>query len=572
MMLMLGFAIGLGVLFAWRQQHGAESGPGGARLVAVLPFENLGNADDEYFADGITDEVRGKLSGLPGLSVIAGGSSNEYKHTTKSLASIASELGVNYLLIAKVRWAPGPDSSRRVRVSPELVQVTGGTPTVRWQQPFEAPLTDVFKVQADIASQVAGALNLALGANLQQQLADRPTQSLAAYDAYLRAKAEVGGDPPAIRRRVALLEQAVTLDTTFAEAWGQLSGSLGHLYNNSTPDPAVGARAKAAADRALALDPDGAIGQKALSDYYLAVRKDPVEAERHIALALQAAPNDVDILKAAADAERSLGRMDAALVRLQQARRIDPRSVPVAVVTQNVLLWLRRYPEALAASEAALALAPGDLSISQDKAMVYVAQGNLAAAQEVIRQVSPAVPAAALSAFFAYYWDMYWVLDDAHQQLVLSMDSTAFDNDRGAWATVLMEVYELRGDHARARAYADSALTASLRILTTAPDDPQRRVLLGLQLAYLGRKAEAIAEGRRALGLLPIERDANNGPYYQQIMARIYLMTGEPEKAMDMLEPLLRMPYFLSPGWLRIDPTWKALRGNPRFEKLASGS
>jgi tetratricopeptide (TPR) repeat protein len=202
--------------------------------------------------------------------------------------------------------------------------------------------------------------------------------------------------------------------------------------------------------------------------------------------------------------------------------------------------------------------------------MVYVAQGNLPAAQEVIRQVSPAVPAADLSAFFANYWDMYWVLDDAHQQQLLRLDSTAFDNDRAAWGTVLMEVYELRGDHQRARAYADSARVVSLRQLKEAPDDPQRRVILGLQLAYLGRKAEAIAEGQRALAISPIERDHTNGPYYQQLMARIYLMTGEPDKAMDLLEPLLRMPYFLSAGWLRIDPTWAALRDNPRFQRLVA--
>jgi serine/threonine-protein kinase len=457
-----------------------------------------------------------------------------------------------------------------VRVSPELVQVSGGTPTVRWQQPFEAPLTDVFKVQADIASQVAGALNLALGSNQQQQLADRPTQSLAAYDAYLRGRAAIGNDPATLRRKVALLEQAISLDSTFADAWAELSGTLSTLYSNSTPDPAVDARAKAAAERALALDPEGGKGQAALGSYYLAVRRDAVEAEKHITIALASTPSDVNLLARAASAERSLGRMDAALGRLQQARRIDPRSLRVAVGLQNVLLWLRRYPEALAASEGALALAPGDLSNSQDKAMVYVAQGNLPAAQEVIRQVSPAVPAADLAAFFANYWDMYWVLDDSHQQLVLGLDSTAFDNDRAAWGTVMMELYELRGDHRRARAYADSARVASLHQLKDAPNDPQRHAVLGLQLAYLGRKAEAIAEGQRAMAMAPLDRDKTNGPYYQQLMARIYLMTGEPDKAVDMLEPLLRMPYFLSAGWLRIDPTWAPLKDNPRFQRLTA--
>jgi TolB-like protein len=570
MMLVIGFLLGLGVFVAWRRGHSADE-PGG-RAVAVLPFENLGTPADEYFADGITDEVRGKLASLSGIRVIAGGSSGEYKHSTKPLPAIAAELGVDYLLVAKVRWAKDATGAAHVRVSPELVQVSGGTATLRWQQPFEAALTDVFKVQADIAGQVAGALNLALNTNQKEQLAERPTQSLAAYDAYLRARAIVAGDPAGIRQKIALLQEALSLDTTFAVAWSELSGTLGALYSNSTPDPAIAARAKTAAERALALDPDGPSGHLALAHYQLAVRKDPVAAQPEIAAGLRVAPNSIELMLAAAGAERSLGQFDQALDHLQQARRLDPRSVRVVNSLQNTLLWLRRYPEALAASEAALALAPGDLSISQDKSMVYVAQGNLAAAREVIRQVSPAVEPAALAAFFANYWDMYWVLDDAQQKLLLGLGPGSFDSDRSAWATVLMEVYELHGDRARSRAYADTAYTETARQLREVPDDPQRQVIAGLQLAYLGRKNEAIAAGLRALTLDPISRDARNGPYYQQLMARIYLMTGEPEKALDMLEPLLKIPYFLSPGWLRIDPTWAPLRGNPRFERLIAGS
>ncbi|HTI30409.1 MAG TPA: hypothetical protein VL687_08635, partial [Methylomirabilota bacterium] len=178
----------------------------------------------------------------------------------------------------------------------------------------------------------------------------------------------------------------------------------------------------------------------------------------------------------------------------------------------------------------------------------------------------------ALAAFFGQYWDMYWVLDDAQQTLLLGLGPKSFDSDRSVWATTLMEVYELRGDRAKSRAYADTAYTETARQLREAPDDPQRHAIAGLQLAYMGRKAEAIDAGLRALAMAPISRDANNGPYYQELMARIYLMVGEPGKALDMLEPLLKIPYFLSPGWLRIDPTWAPLNGNPRFERLIAGS
>jgi serine/threonine-protein kinase len=570
--LVLGFLLGTGVFVAWRKRAATDD-HSSVPTVAVLPFENLGAEKDEYFADGMTDEVRGKLASLKGLRVIATGSSRQYKQSTKPLSTIAAELGVDYLLVGKVRWARGgADSASQVRVSPELVQVTDGAATVRWTQPFQAALTDVFRVQSDIAGQVASALDLALGTDQKQQLAARPTKNLAAYDAYLRARAIIPQDPAHVRQRIALIEQAIALDSTFALAWGDLSSTLSLLYANGTPDPVIAARVKSSAERAVALDPDGPAGHVALARYHLYVRRDANAGLREARLALAVAPNDVRALGTVASAERRLALYDAALAHLRQARQLDPRAVGNLGALQSLLLSLRRYPEALEASEATLALLPGDLSFSQDKAMVYVAQGNLTAAREVIRQISPTVQPAEVGAFFSQYWDMYWVLDDAQQRLVLGLTPAAFDQDRGAWGTTLMQLYELRGDHARARAYADSAYTATAAQLRESPDDAQRNAIAGLELAYLGRKAEAIAAGLRALALTPISADRENGPYYQQLMARIYMMVGEPEKALDMLEPLLKMPYFLSPGWLRIDPTWAPLKGNPRFERLIAGT
>src|SRR6185369_14096374 len=160
---------------------------GVAPRLAVLPFENVGDAQDEYFADGVADAVRGKLSALPGLQVIASSSSDQYKKTTKSPRQIGRELGAEYLLVGKVRWQKTGDGVSRVQVSPELIQTASAT--TRWQQPFDAPLEDVFRVQVDIASRVAQALDLALGASARQQLTERPTRNMAAYDAFLRGEA-----------------------------------------------------------------------------------------------------------------------------------------------------------------------------------------------------------------------------------------------------------------------------------------------------------------------------------------------------------------------------------------------
>jgi tetratricopeptide (TPR) repeat protein len=137
---------------------------------------------------------------------------------------------------------------------------------------------------------------------------------------------------------------------------------------------------------------------------------------------------------------------------------------------------------------------------------------------------------------------------------------------------VLAQLYHLRGDRVRAAMYADSARIALEEQSRENPQDAQRHVLLGLVLAYMGRKADAIAEGERGVAMAPISVDAVAGPYYQHQLARIYMMVGEPEKAMDHLEPLLGMPYYLSPAWLRIDPTFDPLRNNPRFKKLVEGT
>ncbi|MGN6378229.1 MAG: protein kinase domain-containing protein, partial [Gaiellales bacterium] len=210
--LVAGILIGLGVLFAWRRNHAEADEAAGEHRIAVLPFENLGDSTQEYFADGVTDAVRGKLSAVPGLQVIASRSSNEYKRSTKSLADIGRELGTDYLLIARIRWAKGADGTSRVEVSPELVRVTPGQPpTTKWQQPFEAAMTDVFQVQGEIAGKVASALDVALGAGQQATLEERPTQNLAAYDAYLKGEASKGIvylSPPTLREAITYYDQA----------------------------------------------------------------------------------------------------------------------------------------------------------------------------------------------------------------------------------------------------------------------------------------------------------------------------------------------------------------------------
>jgi TolB-like protein len=573
--LAIGFVLGLGVLFGWLRKHSGseDSQEAGARRLAVLPFENLGAPEDGYFADGVTDEVRGKLASVPGLQVTARSSSGQYKRTGKTPQEIGRELGVDYLLTGTVRWEKGA-AGNRVRVSPELIQVTTGSS--RWQQSFDAALSDVFQVQADIAGRVAQALNLALEPPKQQELAKRPTSSLAAYDAYLKgeetAQGVWGTSPGQLRRAATYYEQAVALDSTFVAAWAQLSRVLSYANFIGTPVVVDAERARIAADRAIAFGPGRADGRLARGDYHRNVTNDNARALEEYSEGLRVAPNEPDLLTGAALAEQSQGRWDQSVAQLKQALALDPRSITAARRLGFTLLWMRRYREALAASDQALALGPAHLQARSTRAMVYLAQGDLSGARQVVRETPQQVDPTVLVAYIASYWDLYWLLDDQQQALLLRLTPTAFDDDRGNWGEVLAETYALRGDTLRARAYADSARQAFEAQLREAPNDAQRHVLLGVVLGYLGRRAEAIKEGERGVALLPVSRDAYGGSYNLHQLVRIYILVGEQEKALDQLEQLLKAPYYLSPGWLKVDPTFDPLRKNPRFQKLIGGT
>jgi TolB-like protein/tetratricopeptide (TPR) repeat protein/predicted Ser/Thr protein kinase len=575
--LIVGLLIGGGALFAWRRMGGGNQPEGGSKVVAVLPFDNLGDSSDAYFADGVSDEVRTKLGQVSGLEVIARGSSLEYRHTAKRPTEIAHELGADYLLTGTVRWEKAGGASR-VRVTPELVDARPGqTARSRWGQQFDASLTDVFQVQADIATKVADALGVALADSARRQLTAKPTENLAAYDEFLKGEAASQAmavtDPPSLRRAIGFYERAVSLDSTFAAAWARLSHARSRLYFNSVPDPALGEQALLAAERARRLKPNDPLVYRAFGAYYATVH--PVNIERAVAEYEQGVrhfPDNVLMLASLGANEVALGRWDSAATRLSRATLLDPRSPSVADQLADVRTKLRQYASADSAADRALALAPTNPLTSLQKVIIVLARGDLDSARSVIRSAARQIDPGALFAYFATYQDLYWVLDDAQQRQVLALPPSAFDDDRANWGIVRAQLYHLRGDRVRAAVFADSARIALEEQSRAAPDDAQRHVFLGLALAYMGRKADAVREGERGVELLPISRDASNGPYIQHQLMRIYLLVGEPEKAMDQLEPLLRVPYYLSPGWLRIDPTFDPLRSNPRFRKLVEGT
>ena len=538
-------------VFLWRaprriylaKQPIAASSEDGSQRIAVLPFENLGRPEDAYVVDGITDEIRGKLAGVPGLQLIARASSNEYRGTKKPLQDVARELGVQYLLTGTVRSEPAAKGQpARVRVTPELVEVGAAdvAPSSKWTQSLDATMADVFAMQADIAGRVAGAMNVALAGVTRARLAEVPTHDPAAYDAYLRGKAITKTDPVDLRRRLGYFQQAVALDSTFLLAWAERARVASMLYSNGVPDPALAREGKAAAERAIALAPLNGIGYGVLATYKNLVEHDPAAALTLAEKARTLSPGDPELLRPLAIAERQQGRIGQALQYMRDAVQRDPRNATTVHLYGDALLWARQYDASREAADRALSLSPDVSEMIENRAMVSLAQGDLAAARRVLAVVPSSVDRAVLAAAVAMYYDLPWLLDDSDQRRLLALGPDAFDGDRMSWAWALSQTYTLRGDDARARAYADTALVAVDEQLRDAPDDAQRHLVRALLLATLGRKNEAVAAGEHGMGLEREEWTATNGPYLQHQLARVYMLVGQNGKALDQLEPLLR--------------------------------
>jgi tetratricopeptide (TPR) repeat protein len=402
----------------------------------------------------------------------------------------------------------------------------------------------------------------------------KPTSNLAAYDAFLKGEEASKGmalnDVPSVRRALSFYDRAVALDPGFAQAWARVSGANSSLYYNKAPERAFAERALRAGEEAVALAPNRPEGFLALGTYERLVSRDFDSALDQYEKGLHVSPGDGSLLRGMALAEEGLGRWDSAVEHFRQAERLDPRSANNPSALAGALLFMRHYREARDACDRGLALAPDSLTLIEYKAMSYLGEGDLAGARAVFRAAYGTVEPAALAAYLAHTYGVAWALDDEQRALLLRLTPGAFDNDPGGCALSLAGAYALEGDAVNVRAQAEEARKAFEGQIRTAPEDPSLRTGLGLALAYLGKKKEAIREGERGVALDPVSKDARDGPFWRYQLVQIYILVGESEKGLDELEALLRMPFFLSPGWLRIDPTFDPLRKNPRFRTLAA--
>jgi tetratricopeptide (TPR) repeat protein len=501
---------------------------------------------------------------------------DEFYHTNSYIIfrswaqEVARELGAGYLLTGTVRWIKGSDGSNRVRVTPELVEVQPGeTPRTRWGEQFDAGITDVFEVQAEIAGKVVSALDVALADSVRRELVSKPTQNVAAYDLFLKGEALwAAGTSGETRRAAGYYQEAVRLDPNFALAWAHLSRTVAFLYVNTGASTELATLAREAAERARRLAPNHPDTYAALAYDEAYIRGNPERALRIAEEGLRVAPNNSDLLATAANQEQTLGRFEAAIGRLERGFAIDPRSAVISRRLGYAFMVLHRFPEAEVAFERGLTLAPGNLSILQNRALAALGQGEVEAVRRLADHPERGVSRDRMLANLSQFEELYWALTDEQQRRVLELGPELFDDDRAAWALVRAHLYWLRGDKARARAWADTAHVAFEIHAREEPEDAQRQMVDAVALAYLGRRGDAIRQGRHALELLPPSEDMYFGPYIQHQLVRVYLITGEHEAALDQLEPLLGMPYTLTPAWLKIDPMFDPIRKHPRFARL----
>jgi serine/threonine-protein kinase len=553
----------------WLAQH--TRGPAAAGTtptLAVLPFAHDGPATDGYLASGITDDIRSRLAALPGLRVIAGASSDQYANAPGGVQRIGRELGVEYLLMGRVVRA-GPGDSTHVRVTPELIRVSDAT--TAWTVPFDAAPTELIDVQGRVAEAVVHALNVRVNDSARAALARLPTGNSAAYDAYLHGSdlfASGPTDATVLHKAVAELERAVALDTNFAPAWAQLAVARTRLYENSgSLQRSDILRARFAAERALALDSTLPNARAAMAGYYSVGENDQVRALRELRAGLRLSPRDAALLTLVAISERVLGQWDAAVGHLQQAHAIDPRSSTVLYDLGITLFLLRRFPEAHDVAVRALQLDSGAQGW-QLVGMIPLANGDLRGARAVMTRAGQSVDPTTLVTFVATYGDLYWALDDPQRALLLRLTPASFGDDRFNWSYSLAGMAWFAGDSAAMRAYADTAVREGDGSVRNDPTEPQTHALLGIANAYLGHREAALREAQLAVTLCPLAKDAMTSTYVLQQLARVYVMLGDDDRAVATLTTLLRVPSYVSVGWLKVDPTFAPLKRSAAFRRL----
>jgi len=300
------------------------------------------------------------------------------------------------------------------------------------------------------------------------------------------------------------------------------------------------------------------------------VAGDEQAASAEIDLALREAPNDAWLLSGSGAQDMNRGDLGSALTKFERVRELEPRLGGNLLSLVQAYTYLGRAADAKAAAALALTVRPEDLNAIQQVAIAYLAAGDLEGARGMLRAaVQRGVPGPRIATQMTGFQEVGWALDESTQQLVLRLNASSFDDDRAWWGQSLATLHWQRGDTALARAYADSAVAPTRQQIAGAPDDPQLHGLLALMLAYLGRAAEARAEEQRSLARV----DRYSLQAYNYVSAaKTELALGDKDAALGLLAKARQRGYYVTDGWLRIDPTFSSLKGYPPFEEMTKGT
>jgi TolB-like protein/Tfp pilus assembly protein PilF len=552
------------------------------KSIAVLPFENISpNRDDTYFADGVQDEILNNLAKIAQLKVISRTSVMQYrKGSGRDLREIASALGVANVLEGTVRR----DGSH-VRVSTQLVDARNDH-TV-WADSYDRDLTDIFTIQSEVAQTIARKLTATLSPEEKKFIERKPTENLAAYDLYLKAKELITGGEIALasgnfeqplRDSIDLLAQAVQLDPKFTLAYCLATHAHDLLYITYDPAPTRRSLGDAAIANALRLQPDLADVHLRYAYHLYFCYRDYERAQVQLAIARAGLPNNSDAVELPAFIDRRQGHFEDAIHEFREALSIDPANPNPISDLAYTLYVTRQFRAAEQVYDQLISLVPNQPVLKVQKAwlLTYMRTGDDSAVRAAIAELpaSTADERGVLSLRLGIALaDRNWT--EARRLLdQLKGREIGGEDDRNlGYATVPVpaECYSIllsrlagdnkNSDFAAAREQLEEKVRAS-------PGNALLLSALGVVDALLSRKEESIEEGRRAVDILPISKDAMDGPGVLANLAVIYAWGNEPDLAFEQLKVLVRIPHGVYYGQLQRDQLWTPLGKDPRFAEL----
>jgi len=407
----------------------------------------------------------------------------------------------------------------------------------------------------------------------QQALKARPTDNLEAYQAYLRGidyvmKPDMKEEQ--YRLAVQMLERAIELDPNFALAFVWLSEALSLLSHQGYDLTEENiSKAKAAADRVLELQPELPEGHMALGLYYYNCHKDYDRALEELAIAGKGLPNNIKIPEYIGYIKRRQGNFEEAINNLKKVFELSPQAANLPYEIGSIYDFLQRYQEAERYFDRSISLAPDQTMAYLFKARSYWLQGSLEKARATLEEMPKKTDPQSI-----YTWHIYWIWQELYERnyqaaLELLLSSDFVESYAGLEPFYATFVYGLMNEPELARNSFDSARALLEKKVKEQPDNPLAHSRLGIIWAGLGHKEDAIREGKLAVELYPVSKDAYDGPNYVFSLAWIYVMVGEYDAALDKIEYLLSIPTLnLSVPLLRFDPRWDPLRDHPRFKRL----